>query len=719
VLLLALVSLTLHFRAPAAEKLRPEYIASVLPQILEIHLKQHEMDVAFMRRLLKEFVEELDPTKNFLLKSETEALINVKDDELSDLAMKVRYDGDFTYFRNLLQKYIDTQIARDADLYTKLNDRAQEIKDKAKQRDEIFKARRAAKTTEPQKPDQPKTDPAVPQPEKSPADPGIKSPDAPKDDSTADEEEKDPDGINWKERPATAEEREKRLIIGAGALYTMYKSYLSEDEAMRLAIQGVQRERDTWLKLKEKEGEHRVKGEMTRDQKTYKMFMKSFMLALDPHSDYLEGEDEDEFTTHMERSFFGIGVQIRPCPLGAYVEEVIKGGPSDKSKRFAKGDQIIAVDDVILAGKTINEIVKLIKGEKGTEVKLRLLKKQMTDKPQDVESVTLRRDTIELADMRVKGKKYDTANGPVGVIYVNAFYNGVHNDVRDRIKELSKDKPLVGVVLDLRWNTGGYLEEAIGLAGLFIDSGYVVGERDSRNKVSWQDTPNKFAEFKMPMVVLVNQFSASASEIVTGTLKAYGRAVIVAHTQTFGKGTVQKVLPLDRQGLPGEIKITTDQYFLANGASVQLKGIEPDVTIPGPKLVVDDGYLERATPNAIEWNRIPAKLDAARADVKAWADWRTENLPRLQEKSNARVAANPELRDAFDPKKRKVKPDAPESATNPPDQPPDDSKGDKDKDKDKEKDVQADEAVAIINDMIPSWSALDKVVQGNGPKVSQ
>jgi carboxyl-terminal processing protease len=713
--LLALVSLTVHFRSTAADKLRPEYIANLLPQILEIHLKQHEMDVPFMRRLLKEFVEELDPSKSFLLKPEAEALTNLKDDELSDLALKVRFDGDFSHFRTLLQKYIDTQIARDADVYAKLGDRAQEIKDKAKQRDEIFKARRAAKTTDTPKTDTPKTDPpkdpAVPTPP-TPGDPKIK-----KDDTDADEEEKDPDGIVWKQRPTTNEEREKRLIIGAGALYTMYKSYLNEEQAMKQAIQGMQRERNVWLNLKEKESERRAKGEMTRDEKVYKMFLKSFMMALDPHSDYLEGEDEDEFTTHMERSFFGIGVQIRPCPLGAYVEEVIKGGPSDKSKRFGKGDQIIAVDDVVLAGKTINEIVKLIKGEKGTEVKLRLLKKQTPDKDaQDVESVTLRRDTIELADMRVKGKKYDTANGPVGVIYVNAFYNGVHKDVRDRINELSKEKPLTGVVLDLRWNTGGYLEEAIGLAGLFVDSGWVVGERDARNKVIWQDTPNPRAEFKMPLVVLVNQFSASASEIVTGTLKAYGRAVVVAHTQTFGKGTVQKVLPLGSQRLPGEIKITTDQYFLANGSSVQLKGIDPDVVIPGPKLVVDDGYLERATPNAIEWNKIPGKLEVTRPDVKSWMEWRNENLPRLQEKSNARVAANPELRDAFDPKKRKNK----EDAATPPDQQPDknedakDSKDAKDpKDKEKEKDVQAEEAVAIVNDMIPTWSTLGKVVETN------
>jgi carboxyl-terminal processing protease len=659
VMLLALFSLTFHFRSTAAEKLKPEHVAILLPQILDIHVKQHTMDPAFMKRLMKEFVDQLDAGKSFYTKSEAEAIINLTDDDYNQLAQRAM-DGDLGRFKDIMKDFLDKQIARDADMYAGLEKRGDEIKTKAKDR---AKARTDKPDTKPD---------TVVKPTKP--DETIKKGD--------DDEYVDPDGIVWKDRPASNEEREKRLVISTASLYSFNKDYLKDDEAFKLAIQAIQRTRDKWVKT-------------NVDDDVAKLFLKSFMMALDPHSDYLEGDDEEDFTSHMERSFAGIGVQIRPCPLGAHIEDVIKGGPSDKSGKFARGDQIVAVDNVVLAGMTINKIVKLIKGEKGTEVKLTVLKRE-TNK---TDVITLKRDTIELADMRVKGKIQETPEGPVGLISVQAFYQGVHNDVRDRLNEISKGKPLAGVVLDLRNNTGGYLEEAIGLASLFIESGAVVGERSGRNKIQWQDDPDEKIEFRGPLVILTNQFSASASEIVTGTLKAYGRAVVVSHTQTFGKGTVQKVLPLNSHGLPGEIKVTTDQYFLANGSSVQLKGVDPDVIIPGPKLLNEDGYLEAATPNAIAWNQIPGRLEPNKPEVKMWSDWKNKNLKALQFRSNLRVEANPDFANMFDPKKRKDK--ALEKLDKP------DGPSLDDKDKKDEKDPQAEEAVAITRDMISTWPLTD------------
>src|SRR5262249_16908473 len=158
------------------------------------------------------------------------------------------------------------------------------------------------------------------------------------------------------------------------------------------------------------------------------------------------------------------------------------------------------------------------------------------------------------------GKKFETPAGTIGLISVQNFYQDVNKDVKERIVELSKDKPLAGVVLDLRVNQGGYLEEAVKLAGLFIKSGPVVGERDGAGRIDWKSDFDNF-QFTMPLVILTSQFSASASEIVAGSLKDYNRAIIVGPTQTFGKGTVQRVIPLSNMNLPGEIKITTHQYF--------------------------------------------------------------------------------------------------------------------------------------------------------------
>lgn len=606
----------------AAEKLTPDRVAALIPQFFKLHFSQHEMDAPFMKRLLKLLAEQLDPTRSFYLKDEVDTLVNLPEKDLRALAEK-SLGGDFTHFRALVKSFLDTQIARDEALYASLEKRADEIRAKGNAEDKG--------------------------------------------------EDKEIEPVKWAERPATQEERENRLYKATVELYRVNKAYLSEPEAVKMALQTMREERDKWPKI-------------SLDEEVPKLFLKSFMLALDPHTEYLDADDEEEFNVRLERSFAGIGVQIRPCPLGAQIEDIIKGGPSEKSGKFGRGDQIVAVDSFPLAGLPINKVVKRIKGEKGTAVKLTVLKHD-TKKS---EVVTLTRDTIELADMRVKGKTYDTPQGPVGLISVQAFYAGVHNDVRERIKELSRDKPLAGVVLDLRYNAGGYLEEAVGLAGLFIDSGPIVGERDGGGRIHWNHDPEHDVAYGGPLAVLANQFSASASEIVAGALKDYNRAVIVAPTATFGKGTVQRVIPLNNLNLPGDIKITTHMYFLAGGDSVQLKGVEPDVVIPGAKLMEDEGMLERTSENAMPWRSIKGKLDKARAEIKMWRDWKTTNIPLLQEKSVKRVAENADFMAITNPPKTDKQPDEP---------PPD---------KENLKDPQADEAVAIVRDMIPTFPAVQK-----------
>jgi carboxyl-terminal processing protease len=646
---LALLALSLLSFSRAEEKLDGERLAPLLPEIMKLHVKQHDMDAAFMRRLLTQFIDQLDPSKNFFLKSEAEAVINRSDDELKALA-KQAHNGDFSEYRRLLTDFLATQVARDKDLYASLEQKQDEIKELAKDRESLRKF--ASLKGKP-----PGTPPAA-------------HPEVPGTDTAA--SNTDASEIKWSERATANDERQARLLRQTAGLYAFNKSYLKEPDDLRQAIETVRRERDKWVKV-------------DLDAKVPSLFMKSFMLALDPHSTYLDEEDQAEFNATMERNFAGIGVQIRPCPLGAQVAEVIKGGPADKSKRFAPGDQIVAVDGTVLAGMPINKIVKLIKGEKSTDVKLAVLKHEGGA----TEEFSIKRDTIELAEIRVKGKTFDLPGGRVAVISVQAFYDGVHTDLKNRLAELGKDKPLAGVVLDLRYNTGGLLQEALGLAGLFIKSGPIVCERDGRNRERWHNDPVEGMVYSGPLAVLTNQFSASASEIVAGTLKEYGRAVVVAHTQTFGKGTVQRLLPLDALNLPGEITLTIAQYFLASGSSVQNKGVEPDLVIPGPKLTDEDGLLERATPNALPWAKIEGRLDAEKPEVKLWTEWKAKHLAALQEKSKQRVAAKPEFATAFDENKKNT--ELPPQLEDEPD--------------DKKKDLQAEEAAAIVGDMVPTWPA--------------
>lgn len=691
--------------ARAAEKLTPERVKELLPQFFQYHLREREMNGPFMKRVLKEYVNQLDPAKSFFLKPEADALVELSPAELTALATQA-IAGDFSHFTKLLNDFLATQIARDKPFYDGLEDRAEEIKALSKEKPKTTAATGPGKETTPEKAapalsgttavaplNGKETAPQMAAPEQAAAkDTAASEKDPP---AAKPDEDESEDGIKWNERPLTQAERETRMLKAAAAFFRVNRSYMSDKDALAQALLTVRDERKHWLAVK-------VEDEVP------KLFLKSFMQAMDPHTAYMDADEDEEFTSRLEPSFAGIGVQIRPCPLGAFIEDIIEGGPSERSGKLARGDQIVSVDDASLAGLSINKIVRRIKGKKGTEVKLTILKLET----KKTENIALLRDTIKLGTMRVKPRKFETPAGLVGMVSVQTFYrsendpdghtNGVSEELRDRILSLSKDQPLAGLVLDLRDNHGGYLEEAVALAGLFIPAGPVVGERDRLNKVDWKPSPGSMV-YSGPLVILVNQFSASASEIVAGALKDYGRAVIISSTQTFGKGTVQRVLPLSGLNLPGEVKITTHQYYLPGGASVQQKGVTPDVVIPGLKLYND--LLEKAAENSIPWDKIPGKLNPDEPDVSRWTEWKKQNLSLLQEKSSQRVASNTELKDFFDLKKRRSKLDAEtqaDKARNPDEAPP---LADLKK---QEKDPVAEEAAAVVQDMVATWPKPDK-----------
>ena len=692
VLILVATLLTSTLPSFSAEKLTADNVRELVPQLFRLHLSQHEMAPAFTKRVIKEYLTQLDPYNRFYLKSEADALMNKSDDDLQKLADKAMA-GDLKFFQDILQGFIDTQIARDDKFYDTIDERRPDIKKEAERKDAT---KPVAKTDDPKpKADPDKTDKKVEPPtgdvEAAKGIPknDIKKVENPAADAkkaepvVADDDEEDADTkIKWTERPATHEDRMTRLIKFAAGNYRMNRGYLSEAESMKLALQNVSEE-------------HRKYKKFAVETETPKLFLKAFMAAMDPHTVYFDGDDEP-FGSGLEPSFAGIGVKIRPCPMGAAVDELIKDGPCDKSGKIDPGDQIIAVDGFSLGGLPISKIVQKIKGEKGTEVRLTIIKR----KDKSTEIVTLKRATIELADERVKVKKYKTPQGTIGLISVASFYRGVHKDVKERLIEANKTDPLAGIVLDLRTNQGGYLDEAVELAGLFIETGSVVGERDGMGLVKWMYDKDPFY-FTQPLVILTSQLSASASEIVAGSLKDYNRAMIVGPTQTFGKGTVQRVIPLSAAlRLPGEIKITTHQYFCAGGASTQLKGVEPDVFIPGSKLV--DDLLEKASDNPVPWNKIDSSVDATNKNVLLWSEWKKNNVAMLQENSKKRLATNQEYKDFFDLKKRKAKYEAEkaEKAAAQKDHPDDAPPIEKKKD---EKDPQADEAALIAADMATTW----------------
>jgi carboxyl-terminal processing protease len=350
-------------------------------------------------------------------------------------------------------------------------------------------------------------------------------------------------------------------------------------------------------------------------------YLNALAHAYDPHSDYLNQERKQNFKIEMSLSLGGIGAQLKDDFGYCTIDALVPGGPAEKNGKIKPKERIVAVAQsnqppVNVVDMDLSKVVELIRGPKGTQVRLTLENKDNPTSSRHVETLT--RDEIKLADQEATAKLIELANGHggtgrIGVIKVPSFYapldSGAHSrisaDVATLISKLKAEK-VGGIILDMRYNPGGSLEEAIQFTGLFIRSGPVVLARNWDGQVETNAVINSGALYAGPLVVLVNRFSASAAEIAAAALQDYGRAVIVGDTSTHGKGTVQSLVPLENLiGLaainatndPGELKVTIRAFYRITGASTQLKGVEPDIVLPdiwNNNPDIGEGALENA-----------------------------------------------------------------------------------------------------------------------------
>jgi carboxyl-terminal processing protease len=355
-------------------------------------------------------------------------------------------------------------------------------------------------------------------------------------------------------------------------------------------------------------------------------YLNALTHAYDPHTDYLNQEHAKSFSIEMSLSLFGIGAQLSEDFGYCTIDSLIPGGPADKCKQIKRKDRVIAVAQsnqppVNVVDMELPKVVELIRGPKGTQVRLTLEEK---DNPASRHVVVLTRDEIKLEDQEAKARLIDQPDdhggtNRIGVISVPSFYapidSDAHNfisvDAAKLIQKLEAEK-VSGIILDMRNNPGGSLEEAIQFTGLFIKEGPVVLARSSEGQVQMDAISNSAALYSGPLVVLINRFSASAAEIAAAALQDYGRAVVVGDTSTHGKGTVQSLMPLDRfiwtdtpaaTNDPGTLKITIRKFYRVTGASTQLKGVEPDIVLPDV-LNYSTDIGERALENPLPWDSI-------------------------------------------------------------------------------------------------------------------
>ncbi|MBY5787766.1 carboxy terminal-processing peptidase [Rhizobium leguminosarum] len=391
----------------------------------------------------------------------------------------------------------------------------------------------------------------------------------------------------------------------------------------------------------------------------FQSFMDAYATSIDPHTDYFGTAASADFNVSMKLSLFGIGAVLQERDDYTTIRELVPGGPAQLSGKLSVGDRITgvgqgkdgAIKDVV--GTRLDEVVQMIRGKKGSIVRLDILPADAgADATHRV--ISLVRDKISLdkqaARKTVLSVKAGDATRKIGIITLPVFYEdfeakrkgdkdykSASRDVAKLLGELSQEK-VDSVLIDLRNNGGGSLDEAIDLTGLFIGNGPVVQQRGSDGKVEVRSSELAAPVWTGPVGVLINRGSASASEIFAAAIQDYGRGVIVGEP-SFGKGTVQTVVDLDRivrNSKPelGELKVTIAQFFRVNGGTTQLHGVTPDISLPG--LFDPASFGETSYDNALPWAQIkPAKYTAV--------DTVTTLLPTLQSRHDARVESDPEF----------------------------------------------------------------------------
>jgi len=376
-------------------------------------------------------------------------------------------------------------------------------------------------------------------------------------------------------------------------------------------------------------------------------YINTIVDEFDPHTYYFPPEGKDKFDISMSGKFEGIGARLQKKPEGAKIVEIISGGPVWRDKQLEVGDEILKVGQngelpVNIVGMRLDDAIKLIKGPKGTVVDLTVRKVDGS-----IEEISITRDVVELEESYAKSATVIKGNLKYGLIHLPKFYvdfddyteRNAATDVAKEV-ELLKQDGVEGLVLDLRDNGGGSLKTVVEMAGLFIKDGPIVQVRSSgKDKDVYEDKDERI-QWDGPLVIMVNELSASASEILAAAMQDYKRAVVIGSKQTFGKGTVQNVIPLENivrsneHGDLGAIKLTTQKFYRINGGSTQLEGVKSDVVVPDKYSYIDLG--ERDQRNPLGWDKITP------ADYQPWDGY--IDYEATISNSTKRMSSNPQIK---------------------------------------------------------------------------
>lgn len=416
-----------------------------------------------------------------------------------------------------------------------------------------------------------------------------------------------------------------RKQLKLNTLNRLYDKIEAENDKKKDSVNYVVKSFETLEKISREEvvksmQEYYTRMEEMNDEDWFSFYINTITLAFDPHTTYLSPKNKKKFDINMSGKLEGIGARLQKKGDYTKIVELISGGPAWKAGELEVGDLILKVgqgdeDPIDIVGMRLDDAIEYIKGKKGSEVRLTLKKIDGS-----TEVISIVRDVVELEEVFAKSSTVEFENKRYGLIHLPGFYIDFNKrnarnsatDMEREIEELKKEN-IEGLLIDLRNNGGGSLKTAIEIAGLFIKDGPIVQVKYQSEEPRIDKDTNKKIQWNGPLVILVNELSASASEIFAAAMQDYNRAVIIGSNQTFGKGTVQNVLDLNRyyrySSSLGALKMTVQKFYRINGGSTQLKGVASDIAVPDRYTYMEIG--ERDEENPLAWDKIePADYSA-------------------------------------------------------------------------------------------------------------
>ncbi|MEM1282579.1 MAG: S41 family peptidase [Chlamydiota bacterium] len=548
----ALVFLAFSFSIEAKlPDLTPEKTVKTTNEILKLHASYEEINPELMKRIFNNYLEELDPTKTYLIKSDIVQWLEPTDDLLQTSVTEFKV-GDFKTFDEMYESMvcaIECRNGLDRDI----------------------------------------------DPENLP-------------ENVNAEEFKD---MEW---VATQDELMDRLLkIRSLQVETASKlnEELKEKSLKRIAKRQTKNEEE----IVNPDPDHRKKLILTK-------VLKATASALDAHTSYFTPDEAKQFMINVQQRLYGIGAQLRDDVNGFSIVKVVEGGPAHQGKELKAGDRIIAVDGEPVVGMGIEEAVELIRGEENSPVVLTVIREGGEDESKEEKKldITIIRGEVVLKEARFESSYEPYGDGVIAYLKLHTFYQDPESssaiDLKKELEKLKDEHDIKGVILDLRYNSGGMLSQAVEVTGLFITKGVVVSIKDNTGHIQHLRDLDGKTIWDGPLVVLVNRASASASEIVAQTLQDYGRAIIVGDESTFGKGSFQTFTLNNQSGEvnpDGEYKVTRGRYYTVSGKTPQLSGVTSDVVLSGPLSESEIG--EQFAKYPLEGDEIKANFDDDLSDV--------------------------------------------------------------------------------------------------------